>query len=359
MDHTLADPLQFSVPKAPVDVSNETTGAEDIDKQPAGSVEDENPFDQLPDNRSLTPIPDLHLRDHQLPDNHPVTPIPDLHSRDDQLPDNRPLAPIAEFHLRDNGGPSEPISWAFQRQALGNPFDAEPRSSPLGAFGEENSSPPRPIPPSPTAVNESYIDPDLLRLSAMAPTLPIQNPAAHSPTTTRTVTQASAHPLSSLSNARPSFVFDTFLSAGLSKAAPTTPTTLSVANALVNASAPSSDNASVATTTQLTPATTSPRSSLAATTIIASLTDAVSTPTSTPVPVPPSSTAARPPGIPATQPLTAVIHPVSIPGPPLGIETRPARKPTNATVPKELSTQPRGRGKGRGGRGKGKGGRGG
>jgi len=126
MDHTLADPLQFSAPKAPVDLSNETTGAEDIDKQPAGSVEDENPFDQLPDNRSLTPIPDLHLRDHQLPDNRPVTPIPDLHSRDDQLPDNRPLTPIAEFHLRDDGGPSELISWAFQRQALGNPFDAEP-----------------------------------------------------------------------------------------------------------------------------------------------------------------------------------------------------------------------------------------
>ena len=39
--------MQFSAPKAPVDVSDETSGAEDIDKQPAGSVEDENPFDHI------------------------------------------------------------------------------------------------------------------------------------------------------------------------------------------------------------------------------------------------------------------------------------------------------------------------
>ena len=122
-------------------MSDETTGAEDFDKRPAGSIEDENPFDQLPDDRPLTPIPDLHLLDDQLPDNRPLTPIPDLHLRDDRLPDNRPPTPIPDCHTRDDGGPSEPISWAFQRQALGNPFDTEPQSSPLGAFGEENSSP--------------------------------------------------------------------------------------------------------------------------------------------------------------------------------------------------------------------------
>ena len=55
---------------------------------PAGTTEDENPFHDVLDTRPLTPIPD--------------------------------------FHLQDDGGPSEPISWAFQRQALGNPFDTEP-----------------------------------------------------------------------------------------------------------------------------------------------------------------------------------------------------------------------------------------
>jgi hypothetical protein len=201
--NTLADPLQFSALKAPVDVSDETTpGVEDFDELPTSSMEDENPFDQLSDSRPLTPIPDLQLRDDQLPDNRPITPTPD-------------------FHLQGDGGPSEPISWAFQRQALANPLETEPRRSPLGAFGEESSPPPPPISPSPTAVSEGHIDPDLLKLSAAAPTSPtMQYSVARSPMTTRTVTQASTHPLSSLST-RPSFVFDTFLSGGLSKAAPT------------------------------------------------------------------------------------------------------------------------------------------
>ena len=253
---------------------------------------------------------------------------------------------IPDFHLQDDSGPSEPISWAFQRQALDNPFDMDPRSSPLGAFGEENtSSPPRPISPSPTAISEGHIDPNLLKLSVAAPTLPtIQNPAAHSPMTTRTVTQASTHPLSLLSTARPSFIFDTFLSGGLLKAASTTPTTLSVGEA----SAPSSDDAPVATATQHTHLTTSPCRSLVATAIMASLTDAVSTPASMPMPVPPSSTAAPPPAIPPAQSLSAVAPPVPLPAPPLEIETRPAQKPTNTTLPKELSMQPWGCGKGRG-----------
>ena len=257
-----------------------------------------------------------------------------------------PLTPIPDFHLQDDSGPSEPISWAFQRQALDNPFDMDPRSSPLGAFGEENtSSPPRPLLPSPTAISEGHIDLNLLKLSVAAPTLPtIQNPVAHSPMTTRTVTQASTHPLSLLSTARPSFIFDTFLSGGLLKAASTTPTTLSVGEA----SAPSSDDAPVATATQHTHFTTSPCRSLVATAIMASLTDAVSTPASMPMPVPPSSTAAPPPAIPPAQSLSAVAPPVPLPAPPLEIETRPAQKPTNTTLPKELSMQPWGCGKGRG-----------
>ena len=168
--------------------------------------------------------------------------------------------------------------------------------------------------------------------------------------TTRMVTQASTHPLSLLSTARPSFVFDTFLSGGLSKAAPTTLTTLSVGEV----SAPSSDDVPVTTATQLTCLTTSPHRSLVATAIIVSLTDAVSTPASTPMSVPPSSTAAPPPTTPTVQSLTAVIPPVPLPAPPPRIETRPPQKPENATLPKELSMQPWGHGKGRGGwRGKG------
>ena len=147
----------------------------------------------------------------------------------------------------------------------------------------------------------------------------------------------------------------TTLFSGLSKAAPTTPTTLSVGEA----SAPSSDDAPVTTATQLTHLTTSPRRSLAATAIIASLTDAVSTPTSTTMPVPPSSTAAPPLTTPTAQSLTVVIPPVPLPAPPPGIETRPPRKPENATLPKELSMQPWGHGKGQGGGRRGKGGRGG
>jgi hypothetical protein len=55
----LADPLQFSAPKAPVEALDETTGAEDFDEQAGGSMEDENPFDQLPDHWPLTPVLDM------------------------------------------------------------------------------------------------------------------------------------------------------------------------------------------------------------------------------------------------------------------------------------------------------------
>jgi hypothetical protein len=48
-----------------------------------------------------------------------------MHLLDDQLPENRLLTPSPDFHLRDNNsGPSEPVSWAFKRQGLGNVFDS-------------------------------------------------------------------------------------------------------------------------------------------------------------------------------------------------------------------------------------------
>jgi hypothetical protein len=56
--------------------------------------------------------------------------------------------------------------------------------------------------------------------------------------------------------------------------------------------------------------------------------------------------------------LTVVTLPAPLPGPPLGVETRPARKPVNTTVPKGPSTKFRGRGRGRGRGAKGGGGRG-
>ena len=176
--------------------------------------DNENPFDFLPENRHVTPIPELG----NIEDENPFQ----------QLSDTRPLTPIPDLHLRDdNGGPSEPISWAFQRQGLG---DIDPRISPLGTFGEQ-SSPQRPTSPSPTAIGDIPIDPNLLQLSPAGPTLQIvQSPADRSPATTRTVTEANAHPLTSFSASRSAFVFDTFVSGGLSKAAPTATNTPSAAN---------------------------------------------------------------------------------------------------------------------------------
>jgi hypothetical protein len=215
----------------------------------------------------------------------------------------------------------------------------DPRSSPLGAFGEENS-PTRPTSLPPTAIRDDHIDPRLLQLSPTGPALPmVQSPAAHRPppATTRTVTETSAHPLTSFSAARPPFIYDTFLSG-------TATNTPSAVNALANAGATStlSSVTSRAITAQPTPHATSPRRSLAATSIIASLTadsGSVSIPASTPVSA--DSTAATPP--------------VSLPA---GVETRPARKPATATLPKDLVTQSRGRRRGRGRGGRGRGGRG-
>ena len=112
---------------------------------------------------------------------------------------------------------------------------------------------------------------------------------------------------------------------------------------------------------QPTPPATSPRRSLAATAIIASLTGAVSIPPPTSTPVPSSLVATPPPSTatPATLSSNVVTPTAPLPGPPLGIETRPARKPVNTSVPKGPSTQSRGRGRGRGRRAKGGGGRGG
>lgn len=103
------------------------------------SAEDnENFFNLLPENRHVTPIPEENPFD-LLPENRDITPIPDLH-----------------LHS-DNGGPSEPISWAFQCQGLADALDIDPRSSPLGVFGE-NSSPSHSTSNPATAVRDVQVD---------------------------------------------------------------------------------------------------------------------------------------------------------------------------------------------------------
>ena len=166
-----ADPLQFSAPATPVDVLDKATEEGDlseivfhlpdpsnvhdqgIDKLPACSMDDENPFHDLPDNYRLTQVepPAGSTEDetpfHNLPDNRALIPIepPAAGNAEDenpfqQLSNIRPLTPTPDLHLRDdNSGPSEPIALAFQRQGLGNALDTDARSSPLGTFGEESS----------------------------------------------------------------------------------------------------------------------------------------------------------------------------------------------------------------------------
>jgi len=345
-----ADPLQFRTPATPVDVLDKATEEgvlseiafrlpdpsnvhdQGIDELPAHSMDDENPFHDLPDNYPLTQVepPAGGTEDetpfHNLPDNHAVIPIePPAGNVEDenpfqQLSNTHPLTPTPNLHLRDdNSGPSEPIALAFQRQGLGGALDTDPRSSPLGTFGEE-SSPQRPTSPSPTAIRDLPIDPTLLQFPPAGSTLPIVgSPADHFPMTTRTVNAASAHPLTSFSTSRSTFVFDTFVSGGLSKATPAAKNTPSTANAF---------DSEQATAAQPTPPATSPHRSLVATAIIASLSGPPLTATT------------------AALSLTAATPPAPLPTPPLGVETRPPRKPVNITLPKEPSTQAHGRGRG-------------
>jgi len=215
-----ADPLQFSAPATPVDASDKATEEGDsleifcqpdpsnvhdqgIDELPARSMDDENPFHDLPDNHSLTEVepPAGSMEDetpfHNLPDNCTLIAIePPAGNVEDenpfqQLSNTCPLTPTPDLHLRDdNSGPSEPIALAFQRQGLGNALDTNPRSSPLGTFGEE-SSPQRPTSPSPTAIRDVPIDPTLFQLPPVGSTLWIVGSLGdHLPATTRTVNAA-------------------------------------------------------------------------------------------------------------------------------------------------------------------------
>ena len=365
-----ADPLQFGTPATPVDVldkateegdlsevafclPNDPTNVHDqgIDKPPTCYMEDDNPFHHLPDNYPLTELePSTGSTENENPfhhpaNNRPLTPIePPACNVDDenpfqQLSGTHSLSPTPDLHLQDdNSGPSEPISWAFQRQGLGDPFDMDSQSSLLGGFKEENSSQ-RPTSPSPTAIRDVAIDPTLLQPSPAGPTLWIERSSVDdSSVTTQTVTPASSHPLTSFSTSRLMFVFDRGL--------------LKVTSATMNTPSPAKMFGTEWVTAA--PPATSPCRSLVATTIITSLSGGASTPTSTSTPIPLPSIATLP------SPLTAT--PATPPAPllalPLGVETQPAQKPVNLTLPKGPLMQSCSHGWGWGCGGRGRGGRG-
>ena len=352
-----ADPLQFSTPVTPVDVLDKATEEGDlseivfhlsdpsnvhdqgIDKPPTCSMDNENPFHDLPNNYCLTQVepPTGSMEDetpfHNLPDNHTLIPIepPTTGNAEDenpfqQLSNTHPLTPTPDLHLWDNSSPSEPIALAFQHQGFGGALDMDPQSSPLGTFGEE-SSPQCPTLLSLTAIRDLPIDPTLLQFPLVGSTLPIVGSLAdHFPMTTWTVNVVSAHPLMLFSTSRSTFLFDTFISGRLSKATPAAKNTPSPANMF---------DSEQATAAQPTPPATSPCRSLVATTIIASLSGLPLTATT------------------AALSLTPATPPAPLLTPPLGIETRPPQKPINIMLPKEPSMQAcgcsRGQGWGQGG----------
>lgn len=77
---------------------------------------------------------------------------------------SRPNMPITDCHLQDgNDGPSEPISWAFQRQGLGDSFESDPRSFPLPPFEDDSAHDSQPPIPSPsTTIRDVNVDATLL-----------------------------------------------------------------------------------------------------------------------------------------------------------------------------------------------------
>jgi len=110
-------------------------------------IPEENPFEFVPENQGVTPIPKIPETEF-IPENRRVAPIPepDLHDRHvtpiseenpfDFVSENCGVAPTPDLHLHgDDGGPSEPIAWAFQRQGLGDGSAIDSRTSSLGAFG--------------------------------------------------------------------------------------------------------------------------------------------------------------------------------------------------------------------------------
>jgi hypothetical protein len=156
-----ADPLQFSAPVTPVDVLDKATEEGDlseiafrlpdpsnvhdqgIDELPAHSIDDENPFHNLPDNYPLTQVepPAGSTEDkipfHNLPDTRALIPIePPAGNVEDenpfqQLNDTRPLTPTPDLHLRDdNSGPSEPIALALSIKVWAVPWIRIPKVLP-------------------------------------------------------------------------------------------------------------------------------------------------------------------------------------------------------------------------------------
>ena len=128
-------------------------------------IPEENPFKFVPENQGVTPIPEIPETEF-IPENRRVAPIPepDLHDRHvtpiseenpfDFVSENCGIAPTPDLHLHgDDGGPSEPIAWAFQRQGLGDGSAIDSRTSSLGAFGG-HSPPPRSTSKCPTVVTD-------------------------------------------------------------------------------------------------------------------------------------------------------------------------------------------------------------
>jgi len=148
----LADPLRYSATTAPTVSSNDVAGEEDP-AEPEG----------LPASPPLTsPCLTLHPLDGQCGGDDPAIGLGDQNTFK-SLSKTLPVTPIPDIHLQsDNGGPSEPISWAFRHQALGDSFDMDPQSSPLGVFGEDNRSP---TPSSPAGIRDDQINPTLLQSS--------------------------------------------------------------------------------------------------------------------------------------------------------------------------------------------------
>jgi hypothetical protein len=285
-----------SSPAPPAVSASPPDGSREVNNPSRTDGEDENPFQTPSDSCSATPMPDLHSQ-------------------------------------RDNAGPSEHISWAFRRQGLDTPFDVDPPSSPLGAFGEETLSSSYRCPASPAGIRDNQIDPTLLQSSPVrsAPatdTNLVVNPAVSAPEPP--VVNATSDPLAGFSTARP-FV-SAFLSGRSSMAAPIIAGVSATENASANSTPPSMSE------TPPTLPLTSPRRATASTIILTSL-----------LPAPASS------------------------DPPQNSQNHPAVQPENNGIPSdddldsglgegssEGQIQSRGRGRGgRGGRGRGGRGRGG
>ena len=333
----LADPLRVSATTAATDtpdgaVEEDSTEAEDRPSPPLTSSIFTPPATSRPDGSSTFDMPSTSLLGGS-----PIQPLSGSH-----------LPPTPDFSSQnDSGGPSEPISWAFRRQGLGNPFDFDPPSSPLGPFGEENSSLHHPTSSSPATVWDNQIDPALQSLPAVS-TPPDVNPFLVNPAPSEAhlpvMSPTTAHRLTTFSTSRPQFLNAVFSEGSMAVSTP-------------------SSRASTAGTLPTPPATSLQRalpSKIILTSLSVPPTSAQAPPTA-PLSTPPPAAATVTPLIPTTSPLA----PTAL-DPPRGIQSTSTTHTENSGFLSEIGaderstergTQPRARGHGRGGR-RGRGGRG-